>query len=69
MSYYQDNWSEWLPIINFTQAVLPYELTRLAPAYVDSGYIPRTLFDWQAVLSPQNLNMDKEEAQALVHHM
>jgi hypothetical protein len=69
VSYYQDDWSKWLPIINFMQAVLPHELTGLAPAYVDSGYIPRTSFDWQAVSPPQNLNMDKEEAQTLVHHM
>jgi hypothetical protein len=51
------------------QAVLPYELTGLTPAYVDSGYIPRTSFDWQAASPPQNLNIDKEEAQTLVHHM
>jgi hypothetical protein len=69
MSYYQDDWSEWLPIINFIQVVLPHELTGLTPAYVDSGYVPRTLFYWQAALPLQNLNMDKEEAQALVHHI
>jgi hypothetical protein len=69
VSYYQDNWSEWLLIINFMQAVLPHESTGLALAYVDNGYIPRILFDWQAALPPQNLNMDKEEAQALVRHI
>jgi hypothetical protein len=36
---------------------------------VDGGYVPRISFDWQAVLSPQNLNVNREEAQALVHHM
>jgi hypothetical protein len=36
---------------------------------VDSGYVPRISFDWQAALLPQNLNIDREEAQALVCHM
>jgi hypothetical protein len=36
---------------------------------MDNGYVPRISFDWQAVLSPQNLNIDREEAQALVHHI
>ena len=69
ISYYQDDWSEWLPIIDFAQVVLPYESTGLALAYVDSGYIPRTLFDWKAASPPQNLNINKEEAQALVCHI
>jgi hypothetical protein len=36
---------------------------------VDGGYVLRTSFDWQAVSSPQNLNVNREEAQALVCHM
>jgi hypothetical protein len=36
---------------------------------VDGGYMPRTSFDWQAASSPQNLNMNREEAQALVYYM
>jgi hypothetical protein len=51
------------------QVALPHESTGLAPAYVDSDYIPRTSFDWKVALPPQNLNIDKEEAQALVHYM
>jgi hypothetical protein len=46
VSYYQGDWSERLPMIDFAQAVLPHESTGLAPAYVDSGYVPRTSFDW-----------------------
>ena len=51
------------------QMVLPHELTGLAPAYVDSGHIPRISFDWKAASPPQNLNINKEKAQALVHHI
>jgi hypothetical protein len=36
---------------------------------VDGGYVPRTSFDWQAISSSQNLNVNREEAQALVHHI
>jgi hypothetical protein len=36
---------------------------------MDGGYVPRTSFDWQAVSLPQNLNVNREEAQALVCHM
>jgi hypothetical protein len=62
VSYYQDDWSKWLPIIDFAQVVLPHDLTGLAPAYVDGGYVLRTSFDWQAASSPQNLNVNREEA-------
>jgi hypothetical protein len=36
---------------------------------MDGGYVLRTSFNWQAVSSPHNLNVNREEAQALVHHM
>jgi hypothetical protein len=36
---------------------------------MDGGYAPRTSFDWQAASSPQNLNVNREEAQALVCYM
>ena len=31
VSYFQDNWSELLPIMDYTQATLPHDLTGYAP--------------------------------------
>jgi transposase InsO family protein len=46
VNYYQDNWSELLPIIDYVQATLPQDSTGLPPIMITSGYEPRTTFDW-----------------------
>jgi hypothetical protein len=44
VSYYQDNWSEYLPIMDYTQLILPYSsLGDLPPFKVLYGYAPRPL--------------------------
>ena len=46
VNYFQDNWSELLPIIDYAQATLPHDSTGLAPIQVELGYLPCTSFDW-----------------------
>ena len=69
MDYYQDDWSEWLPMVDFTAAALPHESTGLPPSQIDNGYVPRTSFDWQSASPPRNLKIDRRDAQAFVRRM
>ncbi|KAK9649268.1 hypothetical protein HCH54_010284 [Aspergillus fumigatus] len=69
VSYYQDDWDEWLPILNFAAAALPSDSTGLSPFLVERGYEPRTSFDWTKASSPQTLQIDRQEAQQLVRRM
>jgi hypothetical protein len=47
VSYYQDDWSEYLAIVDFAFAALPQETTGLSPFFVERGYEPRVSFDWK----------------------
>ncbi|HEV7235588.1 MAG TPA: DDE-type integrase/transposase/recombinase, partial [Ktedonobacteraceae bacterium] len=64
ISYYQDNWSELLPLMDHAAAILPHESTGLSPFMVDRGFEPRTSFDWKPI--PENLaapaRMDRQTA-------
>ncbi|KKA22102.1 Retrovirus polyprotein, partial [Rasamsonia emersonii CBS 393.64] len=69
VSYYQDNWSELLPMMDFAAAVLPHESTGLSPFAVDRGYEPRVSFDWTAASPPRKLKLERKEAQNWLRHM
>ena len=56
MSYYQDDWSEYLPMIDFAAAALPQETTGYSPFYIERGYEPRISFDWQITEDSDWLN-------------
>ena len=51
--------------MDFAQAVLPYESTGLSPFFIESGYEPRTSFDWDKLSVPTNARerLNREEAQ------
>ena len=49
VSYYQDNWSELLPMVDFAASILPSETTGLSPFLTACGYEPRTSFDWRDI--------------------
>ena len=51
VNYYQDNWSDLLPLMDFAAAALPSETTQLSPFMVTCGYEPRTSFDWRPLAS------------------
>ena len=68
VNYYQDNWSELLPIIDYAQATLPHESIGLSPFQVEFGYEPRTSFDWDRPTTDKPLTarekLSIDEAQA-----
>jgi hypothetical protein len=47
VSYYQDDWSEYLSMVDFAFASLPQETTGVSPFFVERGYEPRVSFDWK----------------------
>ena len=49
VNYFQDNWAELLPVMDYAQATLPHDSTGYAPIQLEMGYMPRTSFDWEPV--------------------
>jgi hypothetical protein len=48
INYFQDNWSDLLPCLDFATATQSYEATNLSSSEVNLGYLPRMLFNWKA---------------------
>jgi len=72
INYYQDNWGELLPMIDFAAAALPHESTGISPFLVDCGYEPRVSFDWNRPSlesTPSANRINREDAQKLVKRM
>jgi transposase InsO family protein len=67
VSYYQDNWSELLPIMDYAQLTMPHESIGMSPFELLNAYPPRTSFDWKmptTMTAREQLN--REEAQQTV---
>ncbi|KAJ5099347.1 Retrovirus polyprotein [Penicillium argentinense] len=47
VNHCQDNWSEYLPMVDFAAAALPQETTGVSPFFVERGYEPHVSFDWE----------------------
>lgn len=47
VSYYQDNWSELLPMMDYAQLTLPHSSIGMSPFELINGYTARTSFDWK----------------------
>lgn len=66
VNYYQDDWDEMLPIVDFAQASLPHEATGQSAFQTEMAFEPRTSFDWKpitnTVLASEKLN--RQEANA-----
>jgi transposase InsO family protein len=61
VSYYQDDWSEYLPMMDYAQLTLPHSsLGDLPPFEVLYGYAPRTPWSWKQSDRPavDDLNID-----------
>ncbi|KAI9035176.1 uncharacterized protein KD926_004448 [Aspergillus affinis] len=69
VNYYQDNWSELLPVIDFAYAVLEYESTGLSPFQVKRGYEPRVSFDWISPSKPRDKPQDQAEARRIARNL
>lgn len=46
VNYYQDNWSELLPMMDYAQLTLPHSSIGMSPFEVRNGFKARTSFDW-----------------------
>ncbi|KAI9034717.1 integrase catalytic domain-containing protein, partial [Aspergillus affinis] len=69
VNYYQDNWSELLPAMDFAYAVLEHESTRLSPFQVERGYEPRVSFDWASPSKPRDKPQDQAEARRIARNL
>jgi transposase InsO family protein len=66
ISYYQDDWDELLPIVDFAQASLTHETTGQSSFQTEMAFEPRTSFDWKEIQSnTASERINRQEAQAL----
>lgn len=61
VNHYQDDWSEKLPMMDFAGALLVSESTETSPFLIDSGYTPRTSFDWKSNLNGAVTEVDAQQ--------
>lgn len=70
VSYYQDNWSELLPMIDRAQVTLPHDTLKMTPYQVLFGSEPRQSWDWaQPTKSTFSEILNDKEALALATRM
>ncbi|KAL3708702.1 hypothetical protein TMatcc_006686 [Talaromyces marneffei ATCC 18224] len=62
VNHHQDDWSEWISIIDFAAAALPQDSTGLSPFMVEKGFQPRMSFDWKEPESPARLTINERQA-------
>ncbi|KAI0992343.1 hypothetical protein K3495_g15843, partial [Podosphaera aphanis] len=69
VNFYQSNWSELLPMMDYAQLTLPHDsLGGISPFEVVHGYAPRTSWDWKSHdYSATSIN--KENAQAITKNL
>jgi hypothetical protein len=71
VNHHQDDWDEWLPIIDHASAIAPNASTGVSPFLAANGYEPRTSFDWRPLsrgLGPGE-RMNRQAAQQVVKRM
>lgn len=61
MNHYQNDWSEKLPMMDFASALLMGESTETSPFLINSGYTPRTSFDWISNLNGTVTEMNAQQ--------
>jgi RNase H-like domain found in reverse transcriptase/Reverse transcriptase (RNA-dependent DNA polymerase)/Integrase zinc binding domain/Integrase core domain/Chromo (CHRromatin Organisation MOdifier) domain len=71
VNYHQDDWSEYLPMIDFAAALLPSESTGLSPFMVEYGFEPRVSFDWTPYVKPSTVRerLNRQDAQKMARRM
>ena len=69
VSYFQDNWSELLPMMDYAQATLPHESTGFAPIQLEMGYLPRTSFDWDRPTDRELTVREKQSQEEARQHV
>jgi predicted aspartyl protease len=72
VNYFQDNWSDLLPIMDYAQLVLPHDALGMSPFELLNGYRPTTSFDWERpdkeYTPRETLKMDEAKAFASRMH-
>jgi hypothetical protein len=65
VSYYQDDWDELLPIVDFAQASLPHEAIGQSSFQTEMAFEPRTSFDWKDIqdVTSATERLNRQEAQ------
>ena len=59
VNYYQDNWSELLPMMDYAQLTLPHSsLGIMLPFELLNSYLPRTSFDWSPLETPTSATQE-----------
>jgi transposase InsO family protein len=53
VNHYQDDWDEWVAMVDYQQSSLLHETTGQSPFMTEKGYEPRTSFDWEKPISSE----------------
>jgi transposase InsO family protein len=70
VSYYQDNWSELLPMMDYAQLTLPHDsLGGLSPFEVQYGRTARSSFDWNTPKTAPSDKLNVQKARQLATRM
>lgn len=71
VDYYQDDWSEWLPMVDFAATCLPHDSTGISPFLAECGYEPRLSIDWAQSKNPESVKekINREDARRFVERM
>jgi hypothetical protein len=69
VNYFQDNWSDLLPILDFAAAALVHESTGLSSFFIKRGFKPKMSFDWTTISTPQDLSVSQQQVQTMARRM
>ena len=70
VNYYQDNWSEMLPIMDRVQMTLPHSSIGMAPYQLKFGIEPRNSWDWNSPKATTPLEkLNYEDARIVADRM
>jgi len=70
ISYYQDNWDELLPMVDYSQLTLPHSSIGMSPYELLNGRLPRTSFDWNTPeASSPTEQLNQQEARKVATRM
>jgi transposase InsO family protein len=68
INHYQNDWDEWVAIIDYQQSALWHETTGQSPFFTEKGYEPRTSFDWDSRVSSSTPKerLNRDDAKSMV---
>lgn len=70
VNYYQENWSELLPLMDYAQLILPHSSIGMSPYELLNGRLPRTSFDWNTPIAASvQEQLSQEKARLLATRM